>query len=98
MNENDEGVVHPGIVSKSQKALEFMPILYFATDRMAARSFLENFDLWTQDQRPLIQPLADGGHVGGVGTPGMGAVFMEKVRPIWYPGSRRGPVRGPHNY
>jgi hypothetical protein len=27
MDENDENVVHPGIVSKSQKALEFRPIL-----------------------------------------------------------------------
>jgi hypothetical protein len=37
MHENDEDVVHPGIVSKSQKALEFMPILYFATDRLDIR-------------------------------------------------------------
>jgi hypothetical protein len=27
MNENDEDVLHPGIVSKSQKASEFRPIL-----------------------------------------------------------------------
>jgi hypothetical protein len=27
MDENDEDVVHPGIVSKSQKAPEFRPIL-----------------------------------------------------------------------
>jgi hypothetical protein len=27
MNENDEDVVHAGIVSKSQKILEFTPIL-----------------------------------------------------------------------
>jgi len=32
MNENDEDVVHAGIVSKSQKLLEFRPILEFATD------------------------------------------------------------------
>jgi hypothetical protein len=36
MNENEEDVVHPNIVSKSQKALEFMP-LYFATDKTAAK-------------------------------------------------------------
>jgi hypothetical protein len=30
MNENDEDVVHAGIVSKSQKIPEFMPILEFA--------------------------------------------------------------------
>jgi hypothetical protein len=33
MNENDEDVVHPGIVSKSQKLPECRPILEFATDR-----------------------------------------------------------------
>jgi len=31
MNENDEDVVHAGIVSKSQKLPEFRPILEFAT-------------------------------------------------------------------
>jgi hypothetical protein len=33
MKENDEDVVHAGIVSKSQKIPEFRPILEFATDR-----------------------------------------------------------------
>jgi hypothetical protein len=33
MNENDEDVVHAGIVSKSQKIPEFRPFLEFATDR-----------------------------------------------------------------
>jgi hypothetical protein len=35
MNENDEDVVHAGIVSKSQKLPEFRPILEFATHRAA---------------------------------------------------------------
>ena len=34
MKENDEDVVHAGIVSKSQKIPEFRPILEFATDRI----------------------------------------------------------------
>jgi hypothetical protein len=34
MKENDEEVVHAGIVSKSQNLLEFRPILEFATDTM----------------------------------------------------------------
>jgi hypothetical protein len=34
MKENDEDVVHAGIVSKSQKIPEFRPILEFATDRL----------------------------------------------------------------
>jgi hypothetical protein len=33
MKENDEDVVHAGIVSKSQKLPQFRPILEFATDR-----------------------------------------------------------------
>jgi hypothetical protein len=33
MKENDEDVVHAGIVSKSQKIPEFRPILEFATDK-----------------------------------------------------------------
>jgi hypothetical protein len=33
MNENEEDVVHAGIISKSQKPPEFRPILEFATDR-----------------------------------------------------------------
>ena len=33
MNENEEDVVHAGIVSKSPKIPEFRPILEFATDR-----------------------------------------------------------------
>ena len=40
MNENDEDVVHAGIVSKSQKLPAFRPILEFATDRIwLLRSF-----------------------------------------------------------
>jgi hypothetical protein len=35
MNENDEDVVHAGIVSKSQKIPEFRPFLEFATDTAA---------------------------------------------------------------
>ena len=31
MNENDEDIVHAGIVPKSQKIPELRPILYFAT-------------------------------------------------------------------
>jgi hypothetical protein len=34
MKENDEDVVHAGIVSKSQKIPEFRPILEFATDTL----------------------------------------------------------------
>jgi hypothetical protein len=34
MNENDEDVVHAGIVSKSQKIQEFRPFLEFATDSL----------------------------------------------------------------
>jgi hypothetical protein len=37
MNENDEDVVHAGIVSKSQKLPEFRAILEFATDRISTR-------------------------------------------------------------
>ena len=33
MNQNDEDVVHAGIVSKSQKIPEFRLFLEFATDR-----------------------------------------------------------------
>jgi len=33
MNENDENVVHAGIVSKPQKIPEFRPVLEFASDR-----------------------------------------------------------------
>jgi len=33
--ENDEDVLHAGIVSKSQKIPEFRPILAFATDTVA---------------------------------------------------------------
>jgi hypothetical protein len=36
MNENDEDVVHAGIVSKSQKIPEFRPFLEFATDSYPA--------------------------------------------------------------
>jgi hypothetical protein len=38
MKENDEDVVHVGIVSKSQKIPEFRPILEFATDKPADAS------------------------------------------------------------
>jgi hypothetical protein len=38
MQEYDEDVVHAGIVSRSQKLLEFRTILEFATDSYASRS------------------------------------------------------------
>jgi hypothetical protein len=38
MNENEEDVVHAGIVSKSPKIPEFRPILEFATDRWRKQS------------------------------------------------------------
>ena len=41
MNENEEDVVHAGIVSKSQKIPEFRPFLEFATDRLGWQSAIE---------------------------------------------------------
>ena len=42
MKENDEGIVHTGIVSKSQKISEFRPILEFATDTSKTTAFGRN--------------------------------------------------------
>ena len=40
MNENDEDVVHTGIVSKPQKLPEFRQILEFATDTLKCHKIL----------------------------------------------------------
>jgi hypothetical protein len=49
MNENDENVVHAGIVSKSQKLPEFRPILEFATDSFFAQAFCGKCYLWLEN-------------------------------------------------
>jgi hypothetical protein len=41
MNENDEHVVHAGIVSKAQKIPEFRPFLEFANDTLESNALLE---------------------------------------------------------
>jgi hypothetical protein len=49
MKENDEDVVHAGIVSKSQKLPEFRPTLEFATDKQP--------ELLAQDIREFFRTL-----------------------------------------